>query len=232
MKLFISWSGIRSKQIALNFRQWLPTVIQSLKPWMSEVDIQKGADWNQTLTAELEGTSFGLFCLTRENLLSPWLFFEAGAIAKSLGTKRVYTYLVGLADKDIGWPLAQFQSTKASREDTFKMLSDMNKNLKEPLEPAVLQTAFDRGWPELEAALGQVPKEAATEETKSKTELMLEEILTYVRQQSSKDALPAFSGRLADALWREYLGQAAFRRESKPEEPEPAATPQPKKSGP
>lgn len=59
MKLFISWSGNRSKHIAQALRHWLPTVIQQLKPWMSDVDLQKGSEWNQMLTAELEGTPFG-----------------------------------------------------------------------------------------------------------------------------------------------------------------------------
>src|ERR1019366_10487571 len=117
VKLFISWSGGRSKRIALVFRQWLPTVIQGLKPWMSDVDLQKGADWNQTLTSELEATSFGLFCLTPENLSSPWLLFEAGAIARRPGLKRVFTHLFDLADNDVPWPLAQFQSTKSTRDD-------------------------------------------------------------------------------------------------------------------
>lgn len=142
MKLFISWSGSRSRHIAQAFRQLLPTVIKGLKPWMSELDIEKGSEWNQVLTEELEGTPFGLFCLTPESRSSLWLFFEAGAIAKRQGTKRVYTYLFDLDYSDVPWPLAQFQPTKATKADTLKMLADMNKHLKEPLESTVLQKAF------------------------------------------------------------------------------------------
>lgn len=127
-----------------------------------------------------------LFCLTPDSPSSSWLLFEAGAIAKRKGTKRVYTYLSDLDDGDVPWPLAQFQSTKATKDDTLKMLEDMNKHLKEPLEPAVLQNAFNRGWPELENTLKTVPKQAGAQEKnpKTKTEMMLEEILAYVRQQN------------------------------------------------
>jgi len=44
VKLLISWSGDRSKEIALAFRQCLPTVIQGLKPWTADMDLKKGSN--------------------------------------------------------------------------------------------------------------------------------------------------------------------------------------------
>ena len=42
MKVFISWSGERSKQMAAALKEWLPTAIQYLEPWMSDTDIHAG----------------------------------------------------------------------------------------------------------------------------------------------------------------------------------------------
>jgi len=42
MQIFISWSGDRSCLIAEAIRGWLPKVVQSVKPWMSDQDIAAG----------------------------------------------------------------------------------------------------------------------------------------------------------------------------------------------
>ena len=59
MKVFISWSGERSKQVARALFEWIPCVIQAVKPWMSE-QIAKGARWSPEIAKELEETRFGI----------------------------------------------------------------------------------------------------------------------------------------------------------------------------
>ena len=64
MRVFISWSGERSKHVAVGLHQWLPKVIQAVKPWMSKQDIGAGTDWLHELRGELSKDSFWIICLT------------------------------------------------------------------------------------------------------------------------------------------------------------------------
>ena len=89
MKLFVSWSQDISRQIAQDFREWLPLINQTIEPFMSEEDTDKGAHWSSTIRRELEQSAFGIVILTAENIESTWLHFEAGAIAKSVEEGRV-----------------------------------------------------------------------------------------------------------------------------------------------
>src|SRR5215831_199016 len=89
MKVFIHWSGDRSKQLAEAIHWWLPNVLQFVKPYFSPADIEKGARWANDISKELEQSKIGIIAMTEENLASPWIMFEAGAISKVVGVRRL-----------------------------------------------------------------------------------------------------------------------------------------------
>jgi hypothetical protein len=91
MKIFLSWSGEKSRIVASALSQWLPSLVPTTKPWMSE-QIRAGDRWESELVKELKNTDCGVLCLTAENLQSPWLNFEAGALSKAVDKSRVIPY--------------------------------------------------------------------------------------------------------------------------------------------
>lgn len=154
MLVFLSWSGDVSRMTAEALREWLPNVIQAVRPWMSAEDVDKGARWNADMARRLEEAQVGIVCLSPHNLEAPWILFEAGALSKALGHSRVCTYLLGLQPTDLKGPLVQFQATEASRGETLKLLKTINDALGESKLPdGTLHKVFTKWWPDLESRL-------------------------------------------------------------------------------
>ncbi|MEM9552660.1 MAG: TIR domain-containing protein [Acidobacteriota bacterium] len=187
MKTFLSWSGTQSHQIALSLRDWLPSVLQALRPYVSSEDIDKGARWSSDIAAELEDASYGIICVTQENLRAPWVHFEAGALSKSLDKSHVVPFLLGVKRSEVPGPLIQFQSVIFDRDDVLKMVRSLNQRLgeEERLTEERVRDSFDVWWPRLKADLENIASaKPATEPAKEKpssSEAILEEILELTR---------------------------------------------------
>ena len=157
MKVFISWSGERSKRVAQALRTFLEDVNQSIVPWLSQGDIAAGSRWRDDLAKELARTTFGIICLTPEAANSPWLLFEAGALSKSVQNSRVCPYLIGMEPKNLEGPLSQFQSKLANANDTLELLSAINKTMTTgTLTDDRLKRYFEEYWPNLESVVTEM----------------------------------------------------------------------------
>src|SRR4030042_2652314 len=188
MKVFISWSGKTSGELAKILREWLPSVIQAVKPYYSTDDIGKGTRRNTVNSQELEESEVGLLCITKDNLEAPWIMFEAGSLAKKLDISRVCPILFGnLETTDLQGPLVHFQAAKFNEEDMLRVIKTVNKQLGDTaLDSSVLDNVFTKWWPDLEQKVREVLTSAAETEPKtvrSEREL-IEEVLTLTRSMA------------------------------------------------
>jgi len=216
MKVFICWSGERSRLVAETLYDWLKRVIQGLKPFLSTQEIRAGKRWFSEIAGELADTKFGILCLTPENLESTWLHFEAGALSKTIDDKTfVCPYLVSpLQPSQVPDPLGQFQSNSADKEGTLKLLKTINSALADKkLEELVLNETFQKFWPDLEKVLQTLPPIRGEETPKRKIEDMVKEILGTVRglaftMQKREEINPSFfSARESSPLFPKALSQ-------------------------
>ncbi len=188
MKIFISWSGERSRAVAQVLKPWIKAVLQATEPWLSTHDIQSGATWRETLRDNLADVENGVICLTNANQTAPWLLFEAGAIAK-LDNSRTCTLLIDLKPTDVKDPLAIFQSSNLGKESLRKLFKDFNSRLKgkESLDDITFTESFDAHWErncvKLETAINTPEKSGIIPARTEKD--MLEELLKGVRDVSS-----------------------------------------------
>ncbi|HWY12667.1 MAG TPA: TIR domain-containing protein [Bacteroidia bacterium] len=117
MKVFVSWSGQLSQKIGEVIKDWLPSVLQTVKPYYTPSDIEKGSRWSSEIAKELEQCKIGIFIFTKENIDSSWMMFEAGAISKTLDSSKVCPLLFGIDNSDFKGPLTQFQTSQFNKSD-------------------------------------------------------------------------------------------------------------------
>ena len=114
MDVLLSWSKPQSNQVASLLFEWLPTVLPGVRPWKSDESIDKGKDWFGELQRTLGPTKVGIICVTAENARSPWLFYEAGAIAAKGLVSSVCPFLLDVEPGMLSdGPLGKFQCTVA-----------------------------------------------------------------------------------------------------------------------
>jgi hypothetical protein len=184
MKVFISWSGDLSKAIAQLLSQWIKGVVQATEPFISTEDIEKGVRWFEDIASQLADSSVGIICLTSDNLNSPWILFEAGALSKGIGKSRVCTLLINVTHSNVRPPLSHFNGTIIERNDLFCLIQTINSACEKPLSGEVLNTSFEQWWDYFDTRykeiiakipLGHVPP------IKRNTEDILDELLQICR---------------------------------------------------
>jgi hypothetical protein len=185
MKVFISWSGKRSHALAKALHEWIPLVLHYVEPWLSQADIEAGQRWAEQVAKELETSNFGIICITQDNVSSPWVLFEAGALTKSMQGSRVIPLLLDLEFRDVTGPLGQFQAKKVDRSGLLDVIQSLNQAAPHPVAEDRVKQPFDALWPELEKSVAAVPKAAVqAKHTRPQPEI-LEELVTGFRALDS-----------------------------------------------
>lgn len=186
MKVFISWSGERSKALAVALKEWLPLILQYAKPWVSEKDISAGERWAQAISGELESSNFGILCITPENLSSEWILFEAGALSKSMLDAKVIPLLFGLELSDLSGPLSQFQALKVDQQGLMDVAKAINAVSETKASEATINQLVPALWLQLQQKIDNIPGKAPVGKHPRPQGEILEELVTQVRGLGSR----------------------------------------------
>ena len=91
--------------------------------WVSSEDIHLGQHWRESLRDALETSNYAVLCVTPQNVDSPWIAMEAGAIAMKSGQGFfAVPVLFGLEERDLPREALGNKVVKRSlRSDLFLM---------------------------------------------------------------------------------------------------------------
>lgn len=147
VKVFISWSGETSRKVANALRNWLPQVLQTVEPWLAAADLKPGERVAESMTSNMASASAMILCVTRRNVGSSWVEFEADRAA-SLGIP-VVPICIDLPMSDLGGALLQYQTFTLDRDGTRRLTSALNSVSGSPLNPSALSKLLDIWVPKL-----------------------------------------------------------------------------------
>lgn len=181
MKVFISWSGKRSKALAVSLKEWLPLILQYAKPWVSDKDISAGDRWAQAIAGELESANFGIICIAPENIKSEWILFEAGALSKSMLDAKVIPLLLGLELSDLSGPLSQFQALKVDQQGMLDVAKAINAVAETKAADGTIEQLVPALWGQLQQKIDAIPDKDSSEKHMRPQAEILEELVSQVR---------------------------------------------------
>lgn len=191
MKVFISWSGEKSRQVANAVQSWLTFVHQGVETWVSTKDIHVGDRWANEIESGLTDAAYGIICVTPDNVNSKWINFEAGAISKKIGTtsSKVAVLLIDFdSEADLEMPLSQFHAVMMTRAGFDDLATSINAAIEGNVRTAeAVLKATELAWSSLEHELNSTKVAEPDPKKRRRTDKeLLEEILIRVREMDAR----------------------------------------------
>lgn len=184
MRIFASWSGKPSREIAIILKDWIPNVLQDVEVYVSSQDISKGERWLNNVNTNLQEHNFGISIVTAENYLAPWILFEAGALAKTLNG-RLIPLLCGIDTISMpNHPLTQFQYVVApGHDELLRFMQDINAACDRPLPDERIKATFEKWYPDFVEAYGSIEFVRPPKESKKADPHLVEEAINEMLRE-------------------------------------------------
>nr|WP_319491663.1 TIR domain-containing protein [uncultured Desulfobacter sp.] len=177
MKIFVSWSGEISREVAKLLKKWLPRSLSDIELFVSEVDIKAGERWAGVLSNELSVRQYAIVCLTSDNAESAWLNFEAGAISKIINESYVAPFLFNVEISNIDGPLSQFQAKKATLEGYKDLLKSINSLIDKPKPESEIEETLEIFWPKIKEELENANQNGNIDKVSRDTKSILSDVI-------------------------------------------------------
>ncbi|WP_287373314.1 toll/interleukin-1 receptor domain-containing protein [Prosthecochloris sp.] len=157
MKVFFSYSGVRSKSTAEAFSDLLKRVFPDVSIFGMQTDIAVGDMWRNALEQASAESEMAFVFLTRENMDKPWINFEMGYLKEKVN--NIIPFLVDFPPSELAGPLSQFQALRPQKEDVYNLFIHIYEKSNVGMENKdALHSVFERNWWEFERRLSDIKK--------------------------------------------------------------------------
>ncbi|WP_018983684.1 toll/interleukin-1 receptor domain-containing protein [Salinimonas chungwhensis] len=162
MKIFISWSGLLSKKVALFLQEWIAKEVfldEEIDSFVSSKSIEAGSDWLAEIKSNVKDCDLAIVVITKDNISSSWLNFEAGAVAIGNASDRhTIPLLIDVDRHEITSPLKHLQSVIINKESTRGLVETIKK-IGNFNSPSHLDFIIDHLYTELEENIQKIKSE-------------------------------------------------------------------------
>jgi hypothetical protein len=125
MKVFLSWSGMRSHQIATFLQGILKQVFEGVDFYLSS-DMERGTRWSQEIFDAMDQCSVSIIVFTPENKFESWVMFEAGRLSRAVDSLVIPVYVD--CEFHAGGPFREFQSVRLETQQKVSADADLHQN--------------------------------------------------------------------------------------------------------
>lgn len=186
MKVYIGWSGETSEKIASILDSCLPILNPHIETFVS-VDMERGSALRNAFS-EIISCDCALFCVTKENVNSSWLRYQAGAFSGQ--EKSVIPVFFDTSIRLLD-PLSQFPSLTLKKDDMRKLAYALNTYCgDDAVSPEALDATFEGVYPTIERMLKDIRKSQEWEERQlERDRLSYEGIINALTADKRKNSL-------------------------------------------
>ena len=156
MNIFFSWSKKKSRDLAIATKTFIEGMFRNdIKIWISSENIDYGSMAMVDINKALKNSEMCIAFIVEENLSSPWIMYETGAIAgrkyfeneHEIAKAVVPIVFEKIADtKFQSHPLNQFQRLSFNKENFKKLIKQLNNSVKAFNNEDILNTQFNLNW--------------------------------------------------------------------------------------
>ena len=151
MKIFISWSKTYSGKIANELKVWLKEAFDSkIDTFISSEGIGSGTDWYRKISEELDSSELGILVLTPENINSPWIMYEAGALSNK---KAIIPILFERNPNQVEGPINKRNYIVYNKKSFLKLLLDINEIINAGVSKKALNAFLNTEWEILQSKI-------------------------------------------------------------------------------